>query len=87
MNHFVYSDWSYPNSKLNASEWLHLLPLVQSALKNALPRQRLNVASVTTILGLKPSPPIHTFFRSEKSTSMTLSDFQRGRSFNVDQLC
>lgn len=72
--------------QLRPDEWPDLLPLVQSVLNNAPSPQRGNISPVTAFTGMDASPPIATFYRSITSTTISISDLQSERAFNVEAL-
>lgn len=73
--------------RLDHSYWPDLLPLVQSAIKNAPSPQCGNVSPVTAITVLVSTPPIATFYRSRTQTAVTISELNREHALNVEELC
>lgn len=71
---------------MRPEEWMDLLPIFQSALNNAPSPQRLSVLPVTAFTGLQPTPLILAFIQSSTSASVTVTDVQRKRMFNIQSL-
>lgn len=63
-----------------------LLPLVQSALNNALSTQRGIIFPITVFTGMNPYSPISTLFRTEKSRSVKTTDAHQKRMFHSKKL-
>lgn len=72
--------------QLRLEEWTKLLPLVQSALNDALSLRRGNTSPLTTSTSLNPIPPVLTFIRTSTSATVILSDIQRERVLNISSL-
>lgn len=65
--------------QLKFDEWPDLLPVVQSALNNAPSPIRGNIAPITELLGLAPTPPVSTFMRTDTLTPVMIGEAQRER--------
>ena len=72
--------------QMNPKEWTDLIPVVQSALNNALSPQRKNTAPITAFTGLDATPTISTFFRTMTTTTVEINEAARERMTNIDNL-
>lgn len=58
--------------QMQPTSWPDLLPLFQNALNNSPSPASQNIAPITAFTGLKPSPPITTFMRTDTGKPMTV---------------
>lgn len=66
--------------------WPDIVPLIQSALKNAPSPQRANLSPIQCFTELPATPPISTFLRSHIETPLSLTEAQCERSLQIKNL-
>lgn len=72
--------------KLRVDSWPNPIPIIQSVINHSPSPQQNNIAPVTVFTGLKPSTPIDTFIRLDKSVVVTVIEARPERSVSTNNL-